>query len=310
RPEARRERGQVRVALAASSGRPPQILAQALHLARQVAQARGGDQLARPSLAERDLEPVLLGARRSSGRHQALDLRVRTPRLVLERERDRPRRGVRLAQRLDLGGRRRQRLLGRPRPLPRLVHGLLAVQALAPARRLELLAQALLARGGRPELADELGVPLLLLVELGADTRQSLLGLLGARRRSVSPLRAASSAASTARSAARAATSPRSCSRSARSSVRWAAGCGSGGGAATGAFGASTGSTRAPRRRTASIISASSASGRSSVRTSRSANERGATATSTRLPTGVGPACSGRHAIVRTAAACSTSRGT
>src|SRR5439155_10739162 len=69
-----------------------------------------------------------------------------------------------------------------------------AVQALAPARRLELLAQALLARGGRPELADELGVPLLLLVELGADTRQSLLGLLGARAQALDlarPLRGA-----------------------------------------------------------------------------------------------------------------------
>src|SRR5882724_36027 len=167
RLEARGERGHVRVALAARSRRPPQLLAQALHLARQVAQARGGGQLARPSLAEGDLEPVLLG--------------VRPPRFVLERERDRPRRGVRLPQRLDLGGRRRQRLLGRPRPLPRLVHRLLAVQALAPARRLALLAQALLARGGRKELADELGVRLILLVELGADTRQSLLGLLGAR---------------------------------------------------------------------------------------------------------------------------------
>src|SRR5439155_1071148 len=42
RLEARGERGHVRVALAARSGRLPQLLAQVLHLARQVAQARGG----------------------------------------------------------------------------------------------------------------------------------------------------------------------------------------------------------------------------------------------------------------------------
>src|SRR5206468_792259 len=132
-------------ALAARSGRPPHLLAQALHLARHVAQARSGRQLARPALAEGNLEPILLGARRPSGRHQALDLRVRAPGLVLERQRDRPRRGVRLAQPLDLGGRRRRLLLRHPRSLARLVHGLLAVQALACARRLELLAQALLA---------------------------------------------------------------------------------------------------------------------------------------------------------------------
>src|SRR5213079_963976 len=136
---------------------------------------------------QRLAQPVALGGERLEARRERGHLRValaarsrRPPQLV--------------AQALDLGGRRRQRLLGRPRPLPRLVHGLLAVQALAPARRLELLAQALLARGGRPELADELGVPLLLLVELGADTRQSLLGLLGARAQALDlarPLRGA-----------------------------------------------------------------------------------------------------------------------
>src|SRR5207302_1520808 len=163
------------------------------------------------------------------------------------------------------------------------------VQALACARRLELLAQALLAGRRRAELAGELRVRLLVLVELGAAANRGLLGLLGANAQALDlgcplrgarrrgppvrcrrPPRPAGSAASTARSAARAATSPRSCSRSACSSVTAAAGRGSGGGggAATGALGASTGSPRAPRR-TASIITARSPSGRSSVRTSR-----------------------------------------
>jgi len=49
------------------------------------------------------------------------------------------------------------------------------------------------------------------------------------------------------------------------------------------------GSAVPPRLRTDSMIVASSAAGRSSMRRSRSESERGASVTSTRLPTGAGP---------------------